>query len=204
MSGNPGHWTEKSKRALAVLGVLAFSAWPGAALANCPTADDLTGGIRFAMPDGAYWDLSGHGSDRVAYFQWSPDFEVQRMELAEGIFIASLVADSMEEPWRSEFEPRPSAFPEPAANTAWETRMTSRGLGINRVDDMTYTFGAAQQMTFGDCAFTYLPMTLRSEPVSQEGEGVSSEYLYFPELGGIVIQDDGYGNTWPITGISVR
>ncbi|MEX3015805.1 hypothetical protein [Gymnodinialimonas hymeniacidonis] len=189
-------------RAMAALGLLLGSVWPVAAGATCASADDLAGGIRFEMPSGASWDLSGQGADRVAYFQWSPDFPTQRMDLTRDIFIVSLVSEDMAEPWRAEFAPLPSASPSPGLT--WETRMSSSGLGINRVDGMTYTFGAAQELSFGACRYTYLPMTLQSDPISTEGDRNVSEYFYFPELGGVVIQSDGYGNSWPITGISAR
>ena len=178
----------------ALMAVVSSPAW-----AECPTASDLGSGVRFSMGADVYWDLEGQGTERIAHFQWSPEFPVQTMELSRGVFIASLSTPSMAEPWRAVFDPATDASPPPGPGLDWSTRMRSTMPGVNRVDDMRYVFGPAQEMQFGACTYSVSPVQLQATPVSQDGDVVNSGYLYFPEFGAVVISHDGYGNSWTIT-----
>ncbi len=177
---------------------------PLPAMANCVSADDLAGGVRFEMGPGVYWELRGQGRDRQARFQWSPEYPVQTMDLARGVFIVSLATPDMDAPWRAEFNPDVRSSPHPTPGVEWRSRMTGTGFGTTRVDDMRFVWGAARNATFGDCTYVAVPLALHSEPTDPSHNGTIAGYLYFPEFGGIVIESDGYGNSWPITGVSAQ
>ncbi|ABD54670.1 hypothetical protein Jann_1753 [Jannaschia sp. CCS1] len=194
-------WREKTMRTFVAVTILAL---PAAAQADCVSVADLAEGVRFHMGEGIYWELQGQGQDREAQFQWSPDYPIQVMDFARGVFMVSLQTPEMDAPWQAEFAPGVENSPAPAPGVDWHTRMTTVGGGQRRMDDLHYEWGAAQRLSLGDCGYDVVPLALHSVPVGGELAGTTSGYLYFAEFGGVVITHDGFGTRWTLSGITAR
>ena len=159
---------------------------PSAALARCPTADDISNGIVYANT------LKGSESINVAYgttaylasYYELGDYGLTKTFLMlKGVYPLSLTAITSDPLLTVSYHyavPQ-SAFPEPAPGVNWQVEAV-----LARGDDtvkevQTYTFGAEEERSIGGCDVLVLPYDIATE--SEMFGTQTLEMLYFPVLG---------------------
>jgi hypothetical protein len=72
--------------------------------------------------------------------------------------------------------------------------------GVPRQDTVSLMWGAPEDVSFGACTYQSLPMHWST--VSPDGIEDAHVYAYLPEFGAVVLNGQGFGTTWDVTGVT--
>lgn len=180
---------------------LLIATLPTGALAECPVAADLAQGVRFELATGGSWDLRATSSrDRHVTLVWDPQYDAQSLTYERGIYLTELAIPVSGFTSTTEFTPSLRRAPSPAPGAQWEAVTTTVTDGVTRRDALRVAWGAAEVVRFGSCEYQSIPM----QWIVQGTDGVAqvNAYSYLPEFGAVVLNGQGFGITWTITGVS--
>ncbi len=174
---------------------------PTFALADCPTAADLGGGVRFDLTTGGSWDIrAAGGQDRQVTLVWDPQYETQSLVYDQGIYLSVLAIPSLNSTSLIRFNPPLDTAPDPAPGVQWEVTIDTVTDGINRRDRVRLIWGAPKVVRFGACTYDSLP--LQWTTVHEDGTSQVHAYSYLMEFGAVIMNGEGFGTTWTVTGVS--
>lgn len=162
--------------------VLFAFALPGNLQAQCPTGDDLAGGIAFTGPDGEREVFTALGDGLVAASYRYPDGYATEAVLAHGAYLVELldlVGTDGETRTRYEFPMAISDIKLPEAGGTWDVLVAVSDGRNNVVERQVYVFGALEEHRFGDCAYDVIPYTAEYSTAPD----VTETYHYLPALG---------------------
>lgn len=158
---------------------------PAAAMAACPTGDDLKTGIRFATSGGDTEEFSRFTEDTVASHYYVGGVLDSRVLLARGLYLSEYLVMKDGQPdleTRSTyvFPMAPGDMPLPAPGGVFSVNITVNDAGALYGETDIYTSGQETQVRFGSCAYRMIPVEFRFEP----DETNSVELLHWlPDLG---------------------
>lgn len=173
---------------------------PLSAQASCPVASDLSRGVIFEMERGASWAIrAAGGRDRLVSFVWDPDYDVQTITYDRGAYLTGMALGEGDPGMDTVYASPISLAPDPQPGTRWQVGMLGEAGGPNVVRQVRYDWGAMQAVSYGNCVYDTVPMSLTH--IDDEGAQDAGTYLYLPEFGSVVIVGDGFGTTWRVTGV---
>lgn len=157
-------------------------ALPGAALAQCPTADDLARGILFTGENGETELFTAGNGDTVLARYRSPDGLESDAVLARGVYLTELVSQPGSEAenlsvYAYPLLAREMPLPEPGASFEVDAEVT---VGSHSATEaQSYSFGSIEEVRFGDCAYEVIPVEVTYSTL----QGTVETYHYVPALG---------------------
>lgn len=155
---------------------------PNGLHAQCPTGDDLAGGIAFTGPDGEREVFTSLGDGMISSSYLYPDGYATEALLAHGVYLIELLTlagTDGETRTQYEFPMDIKDIQPPEAGASWEV-MVSATDGTNNVfERQVYTFGTVEQHLYGECAYQVIPFTAE---YSTAPDSVQT-YHYLPKLG---------------------
>lgn len=173
--------------ALAVI----LAASPALAQAQCPTAEDLTKGIRFEIEGGDRETYRSFASGVIAATYESSEPPASRVLLAQGVYLLELV-DLAEGPVGPDSRVQPGSrttysypmkapdMPVPAPGGSWQVTAAMLSQGEIGSEKQHYGFGAMTRISFGACAYDMFPIEIT---YPGEDGGTVDLLHYLPALG---------------------
>jgi len=168
------------------LSALALALWTGPALAECPTADDLSGaGITMTHADGASdFLIAGEPGTGRAIVRFPHGFGGNNV-YARGVHLLQLMdvwdgAPDLESLRLFDYGMAPTDLPEPTPGLSWEADYQVTSGPDTAPERQVQSWGALEERRFGDCTYQVIP----GEIVYSYIDGSHTEgMLYFPDLG---------------------
>ena len=166
--------------------LLPLIALTGAAEAACPTADDMTRGIKFTSASGEYEAFHSVGADMVEGMFGLDSHQGSRTMLARGLYLVEVVAienGKADPATRStySFPLPPSEMPLPVPDGGWSVTVATFADGRIGSEKQIYSFGQLTRQTYQACSYDMMPITIR---YPDENDPQRRDVLhYLPELG---------------------
>lgn len=155
---------------------------PGAALAQCPTADDLAAGIRFTGEQGETEVFTALDDTLVRAAYRSPDGLESDAVLAHGLYLVELISQPGSAAENRSLYAYPvlaREMPMPQSGGSWEVDATVTVGEHSATEQQAYSFGVPERVSFGDCTYEVIPVEVT---YSTMGDTVET-YHYVPDLG---------------------
>ncbi|MCB1358655.1 MAG: hypothetical protein KDK53_19910 [Maritimibacter sp.] len=166
-----------------VAGLAALTAGlPGMALAQCPTADDLAGGIAFIGEHGEREVFTDLGDGMVTSSYRTQDGYSAEALLAHGVFLIELldlVGTEGETRTSYEFPMDINDISIPMAGESWDVTVSVTDGENNVFERQIYTYGAVEEHRYGPCAYDVIPFRIEYSTAPD----VVETYHYLPALG---------------------
>ncbi|WP_341366945.1 hypothetical protein [Yoonia sp. BS5-3] len=167
------------------LQILLLSAVAAPAIAECPAAGDLSGGIRAYTDDGGYEDYQSLRDGVVEINVVYDDGYTGRMLLAQGTYILDAVDTENGKPVADTrltyaYPVNAQDMPIPQADARWSGRINLRDLDGVFQESQSHRWGPVTRATFGACSYDTIV-----GKIDYKGDGYSfqEEIQYLPELG---------------------
>ncbi|WP_172293644.1 hypothetical protein [Pseudoruegeria sp. HB172150] len=166
---------------------------PLPALADCPVAADLAGGVRLISTAGAAetFTLQNDGTIEVFFF-YAPGMG-SRYHLAKGTYLLdheNIVSGEIVENSTAVYKYPVSTeqLPDPAPGAVWEGQIAVHGDAPRASESQSYAFGETRELDIAGCAYVSLPViaTFRNTEISFQ-----NVYEYLPELGFAYLASSG-------------
>ncbi|MFY0635101.1 MAG: hypothetical protein JXQ91_14905 [Vannielia sp.] len=183
--------------------VAAALAAPAPALAACPTAADLEGGLRLDLATGETETVTRAEAGTTVSTIGAEGFAT-RIRLAQGIYPLEVVqledGAPSQPPTTYDYGQSPLPAPAPGLEASLEVALSD---GAGRSQRHDYSFGSPVTWTYGACAYEVIPVTTRH---FSGGEETSREVLhYLPEFGHSYLASYAEGDTLDVyTYVSVE
>ncbi|MDA7425944.1 hypothetical protein [Thalassococcus lentus] len=162
---------------------LALLAAPSAAIAACPTANDLSTGIRFEVSGGDAEVFTTFGESSLQSIYFIGDDPVTRVLLARGLYLLEVVdideSGALDLATRSTYAYAmpPGELPLPKAGSTYSAEYVLTENGQPSSETELYSFGQETGVSFGACEYAAIPIDVRY------GNGDIDELMWLPELG---------------------
>lgn len=185
--------------------VLIALALPATLHAQCPTGDDLAGGIVFTGPDGEREVFTALGDGLVAASYRYPDGFATEAILAHGAYLIELLdlaGTAGETRTRYDYPMDVNDMTPPDAGGTWDVLVSVTDGRNSVVERQVYVFGALEEHRFGACAYDVIPFTAEYSTAPD----VTETYHYLPALGLSYLYryvDPTGASTYPYTEIAV-
>lgn len=160
-----------------VLGLL-----PGASSAQCPTGADLAGGIAFTGDYGEREVFTDLGDGMVTAAYDTGDGYASTALLARGVYLVELldlIGTDAESRTSYDYPLTIDEMHMPEAGGSWDVTVSVSDGQNNVFERQTYTFGAVEEHSYGDCAYEVIPFTAEYSTAPE----VVETYHYLPALG---------------------
>lgn len=162
--------------------VVAAALGPVALHAECPTADDLAGGIAFTGAHGEREVFKAIGDGMVTASYSTADGFASEALLARGVYLVELldlIGTEAESRMSYEFPMDFNEVQMPEPEGDWDVTVSVSDGRNNVFERQIYTFGAVEEHSYGDCAYVVIPMTAEYSTAPD----VVETYHYLPALG---------------------
>ena len=159
---------------------------------NCPTANDLSQGIRVDRSDGytEYFRAGGQGIVAVqGYIDRKYEYD---LELAAGLQLLSYSGNVGETPepdggFTYDYGKPHAELPGPVPNGRWQSAVTVTGVGGPFSEPQLYAFGPLEQISIGGCPYAMISATIAYKNNNNYIETVQ----FLPDLGISVLVQQG-------------
>lgn len=164
---------------------LAFGAVGTASLAACPTAADLSTGIRFTVDDDGAEVFRTMTPDVIESMYSYGDGSQYRNLLGKGVYLLEWLdyvdgAPDLSSRMTYAFATGPKDLPEVVpGGVANLSVLVNMGGDLDQEMEM-YSFGEVAEISFGDCSYDMIPIEITYAP--DDGQGTSILH-YLPALG---------------------
>ena len=155
---------------------------PAALSAQCPTGDDLAGGIAFIGEHGEREVFTNLGDSMVSASYKTQDGYSTEALLAHGVFLVELldlVGTEGETRTSYDFTIDINDMNLPEAGGSWDVTVSVTDGENNVFERQIYTYGAVEEHSYGDCAYAVIPFTAEYSTAPE----VVETYHYLPALG---------------------
>ncbi len=168
--------------------ISALALFPTVAMAACPTAEDLTDGIRFDVVGGDWEVFKRLNSNAIeARYFFGAGSGVRNL-LAQGLYLVEFADFEDNDILHStrvtySFPLSLGDMPVPQENGGWNTKAVAFSLEDGfYTETHVYTFGTERTKVFGACSYKMLPIEIRY-PIDGEDTGDVDVIHWLPELG---------------------
>lgn len=162
--------------------VLIAAVLPLPLVAQCPTGDDLAGGVAFTGAQGDREVFTDLGDGMVgASYRTSDGYSAEAL-LAHGVFLIELldlVGTEGETRTSYEFPMAIKDIKRPEPGGAWDVTVSVTDGKNNVFERQIYTYGTVEEHHYGPCAYDVIPFTVEYSTVPD----VVETYHYLPALG---------------------
>lgn len=162
--------------------VLLAAALAGPVSAQCPTGEDLAGGIVFTGTHGDREVFTDLGDGMVGASYRTQDGYSAEALLAHGVFLIELldlVGTDAETRTSYEFPMEIKDIRLPVPGEEWDVTVSVTDGKNNVFERQIYTYGATEEHRYGDCAYDVIPFSVEYSTVPD----VVETYHYLPGLG---------------------
>lgn len=173
--------------------VVFFSLLPTLGFAqNCPTAVDLTKGIRVDR-SGGYSEYFRNGAPGVISVEGFIDRKYEYdLELAGGLQLLSYSGNVGETPEPDDgltydYGLPVAGLPGPVPNGRWQSAVTVTGIGGPFSEPQLYAYGPLQQISIGGCPYAMISATI----AYQNDNNYIETIQFLPDLGISVLVQQG-------------
>lgn len=158
----------------------------GAAARECPTAEDLAGGIRFHEATGETETFHRLPNGMVRSLYDLGDGDGSQATLAKGVYLVELIDRHGGEAVPGSrvtyvFPEKDGPLPDPAPGMRWDTEVVSFEGGRFTTEPQSYRVGDETTQTYGGCAYAVIPIEIHYAAPDQGG--VYDVLHYLPALG---------------------
>lgn len=167
-----------------LLSTLALTLCPIAALADCPTGENLNNGIRFQVIGGDNEVFRTHGTPGVveAFYNASDGYTTRTL-LGQGVYLLEVLDFENNEPVPDSrstygFPTTPAEMPLPKPFGGWAVKVGTLNSDGPGSEVQSYSFGDMTEYSFGACTYQMIPVHIRYE----DDEAVDVLH-YLPQLG---------------------
>ena len=179
---------------LALAATLLSSLAPNLADAQsaCPTANDLSQGIRVDR-SGGYTEIFRSGGQGIIAVEGSIDRKLEyTLELAGGLQLLSYSGNVGETPDTEgdltyDYGVSHDDLPVPVPNGRWQSDVTVTAKTGPFSEPQLYAYGPQEQISIGSCPYAMIPVTIAYQNDNNYIETVQ----YFPDLGISVLVQQG-------------
>ena len=159
-------------------------ALPAVAQQNCPTAAELTRGIRIDFIDGSTETFRSQGGGTMVVDGREADGADYRLELAQGLHLLGyeVMVDGRPDPTATvtyDYGMAPDALPVPVPLARHTLGVTPRDSQGTWSETQTHAYGAMESVLIGGCTYDMFSAVILYDTESFYTEGLN----YLPELG---------------------
>ncbi|PJE32573.1 hypothetical protein PSM7751_01517 [Pseudooceanicola marinus] len=158
----------------------------GAALARCPTSDDISAGIVYSNTVAGQESINvafGTTAYLASYYELGDQGLTKQFLMLKGVYPQTLTAITAAEVLTISYHyPVGQAeFPEPREGVSWQVEAVVAQGADSLTETQSYTFGREEEREIGDCTFGVIPYDIetRSEAYGAQVLGM----FYVPVLG---------------------
>lgn len=151
-------------------------------LADCPTGNDLAGGIVFTGAAGEREIFTDRGDGMVSSSYRTPEGYATEALILHGVYLiefTNLVGTEGETFTRYDFPVEAGEIEPPEPGGSWEVTVSATDGKNNVFERQVYTFGEVEQHSYGDCTYDVIPFTAEYSTAPDTVE----TYHYLPDLG---------------------
>lgn len=158
----------------------------GAALARCPTADDISAGIVYSSTVAGEESINvafGTTAYLASYYELGEQGLTKQFLMLKGVYPQTLTAITASEVLTISYHYAvgQGEFPEPREGVSWQVEAVVAQGADSLSETQSYTFGREERREIGDCTFGVIPYDIETRSAAYGAQVLGM--FYVPVLG---------------------